>query len=408
MHSSKWIRALVALAIVTASPVLTRAAVPAPAKNLLQNPGFERTLPEHEWMPAGWDTSDAGLPTVFFGRDTLNPHGGQYCVNVANTSTVYTLGHNWNQTVFVGREAWNKEAIFSVWTRSSGQQGRGYVMVQAYDDTLTRLARLWGVDRTEARKRVGINAVDDPVIELGWKRVQFDDTDTPWVRREARVYVPAGTNVLFVRGGLFGIGQVSFDDASLTLGPAPPPPSIATGQNLLVDPGFEDGANAWEWMIPPYEGARVDLDSTVAHGGHRSMHVWNMAKGLTDTRMGVCQPISPRGLEGKRLRISGWFKGDSLKSEAFVKIYCQTLHGMTQSPGTEMLSGTFDWTHAATEMDVPPDTKQIWAWLTTTAPAEGELWIDDGRLEMIGPASPPPPPEPAPPPQRPQGRPRHS
>ena len=85
MPSSKWIRALVALALVT-SPAFARAAAPAPAKNLLLNPGFERGQSGHEWMPAAWDTSDAGLTTVFFGRDTLAAHGGHYSVNVANTS----------------------------------------------------------------------------------------------------------------------------------------------------------------------------------------------------------------------------------------------------------------------------------------------------------------------------------
>ncbi len=386
MPTSKWIRALAALAIVVA-PALARAAAPAPARNLLSNPGFERTLSGHEWMAAGWDTSDAGLPTVFFGRDTLAPHGGLYCVNVANTSTLYTLGHNWSQTVFVGREAWNKEAVFSIWTRSSGQQGRGYILVQAYADSLTKLARLWGVDRDEARTRLGINSVDDPVMELGWQRVQFGDTDTPWVRREARVFVPAGTNVLFVRGGLFGTGQVSFDDAALTLAPAPPVPVVAPGQNLFADPGFEHGGLAWEWVVPPYEGLRLDIDSTVAHGGRLSARCSNLTKGISDTRMGMCQPISTRALTGKRVRISGWFRGDSLRSSAFVKVYCQTPHGLTQSPGTQMFSSTFDWSQTATEIDVPADATEMWAWLALTVPAEGTLWMDDGKLEVIGPAT---------------------
>ena len=386
MPTSKWIRALAALAIIVA-PALARAAAPAPARNLLSNPGFERTLPGHEWMAAGWDTSDAGLPTVFFGRDTLAPHSGHYSVNVANTSTLYTLGHNWSQAVFVGREAWNKEAVFSVWTRSSGQQGRAYVLVQAYADSLTKLARLWGVDRDEARTRLGINSVDDPVMELGWRRAQFDDTDTQWVRREVRVFVPAGTNVLFVRGGLFGTGQVSFDDASLTLAPAPPAPVVALGQNLFADPGFEDGGLAWEWAIPPYEGLRIEIDSTVTHGGRRSARFSNLSKGISDTRRGMCQPISARGLAGKRVRSSGWVRGDCLSGAAFVKVYCQTLHGLTQSPGTQMLSDTFDWTQTATELDVPSDAIEIWAWLAIRVPAAGALWMDDGRFEVIGPAT---------------------
>src|SRR5437764_818387 len=84
-----------------------RAAHPASARtgNLLDNPGFETVLAGHPWMPAGWDTSDSGLPTVYFGRDTFVVHSGHYGVNVANTSTSFPVWHNWNQAVMVGPDA---------------------------------------------------------------------------------------------------------------------------------------------------------------------------------------------------------------------------------------------------------------------------------------------------------------
>jgi len=248
---SKFLRALVALAIVTL-PATAFAAAP---RNLLLNPGFERQLPGHDWMPASWDTSSAGMSTVFFGRDTLLRHGGQYGVSIANTSTVFPMGHNWSQTLLVGREAWDKTATFSVWSFSAGQEGRAYVLLQAYSDTVTKLARIWDVPRDEALRRLGVVAINDPLKDLGWKRLQFEGGDAGWVRREVRIYVPSGTNVLFVRCGLFGTGQVAFDDASLTLEPAGPAPEVPLGQNLFIDPGFEQRAHEWEWAVPPFEGA---------------------------------------------------------------------------------------------------------------------------------------------------------
>ena len=92
-----------------------------------------------------------------------------------------------------------------------------------------------------------------------------------------------------------------------------------------------------------------------------------------------------RPLRGRRVRIGAWFKGDSLVSTAFAKIYCDTQHGMTQSPGGELLSGTFDWTHNAMDFDVPNDAQVLWAWVMFNAPAAGRLWLDDASLEVLGP-----------------------
>ena len=99
--------------------------------NLLKNPGFEELVPGHDWMPAGWDTSRTGLLSVFFGRDTLSPHGGEYSVNVANVSNRFPMAYNWSQGVIVGPEAWNKDAVFTIWTRCNGVDGRAYVLLQA-------------------------------------------------------------------------------------------------------------------------------------------------------------------------------------------------------------------------------------------------------------------------------------
>ncbi len=363
-------------------------------RNLLLNPGFERGFEGHEWMPAGWDSSDAGLPTVFFGRDSFLVHSGRFSVNLANTSTLYPMSHNWSQTLLVGREAWGRTAVFTVWTRSNGQQGRAYTMVQAYRDTITRMARVWGIPREDARRRMAITKVDDPAVDLGWSRNQFDETNTDWVKREARIYVPSGTNILFVRVGLIGTGQLLLDDASLTLETTPASASLPVRTNLLRDPDFEAGGMAWEWVAPPFEGARIDLDKTVAQTGTNSVRFSNMRDGLVQTRMGVAQPFSARSLGGKRVRASAFFRADSLVGNSFVKIYAQGPGGMlAQSPAGNMLSGTFDWSENSAELDVPRGTDQLWAWYLFNAPASGTVWIDNARFEVVGEAATPPQPK---------------
>ncbi len=391
MPLSHPVRFVAFLALVLGA-VVAHAAPTRPAtasRNLLLNPGVERGFEGHEWMPAGWDTSDAGLPTVFFGRDSFLVHGGRFAVSVANTSTLYPMSHNWSQTILVGRESWGRTAVLTVWTKSNGQQGRAYILAQAYRDTVTRMSRVWGVGREDARRRMGITKVDDPAVDLGWSRTQFDEANTDWVKREARVAVPAGTNVLFVRFGLMGTGQLLMDDASLTLEVTPPATPLARNTNLLRDPDFENGGLAWEWVTPPFEGARTDLDRTIAHAGTNSIRFSNMRDGLVQTRMGVCQSFAGRPFAGKKVRASAFFRGDSLKGVSFVKIYAQGPKGLTaQSPGGQLLSDTFDWTENTAELEVPKGTEQLWVWFMLNAPAEGTLWVDDAHFEIIGDAAP--------------------
>jgi len=382
---------LLATAVAALAPHPAEAAK-AGAHSLLQNPDFERGLATHPWMPTGWDTSMADLPTVFFGRDSFIVHGGKWAVNIANMSAAFPMAHNWSQTLLVGPETWGKTAVLKVWVRNNGIDGRAYVMVQAYRDTVTRMARIWNVDRDEALKRLGLAKVDDPLLDLGWKRTQFDEPLTDWVQREARAYVPPGTNVLFVRCGLTGTGQVLFDDASLTLEKSAPPAPAPKGVNLFAEPGFEERALAWDEAIPPYEGAKIVIDTTVAHSGRCSIKLADFHDGLVEARMGVGQPFEGRRLRGQRVRLSAWFKGDSLVGgTALVKIYAQGLKThVLQSPAAELMSGTWDWHQLAIELDIPNDAELVWANCLVLAPAVGTVWIDDASFEVVGPVKPAP------------------
>ena len=378
-----WLAALT-LALVAAAPC----AAVDPSGELLKNPGFEDSLETHPWMPSAWDTSQTALPTVFFGRDTFFAHGGRYAVSVANTSTLAPVWHNWSQTVLVGPESWGKDLVFSMWTRSNGLQGRAYILLQAYRDTLGKMAKTWGIPRDLAGKRLRINPLDDPLIDLGWKRAYFSDPETDWVRREVRVFVPPSTNVIYARCGLVGTGQVIFDDASLRLEVARPvtPPPLHT--NLLVDPGFEGDGNDWEYSMPPYTGQRIDRDTTQAHSGKACIRYTSSKAGYVQARVGACQVLG-RALAGKRVRLSTWVKTDSLTgSMTYTRLYCNSLsRGMVQSEPGQSLSLTNDWSPVSFEMDVPPDAVEIWAWFAYNVPATGTVYYDDASLEVLGPAS---------------------
>ncbi len=375
--------ALPLLGMLLGSPAL---AATAP-RNLLINGDFETPLEGHPWMPAGWDTSQAGLESVFFGRDTFLVHGGSYAVSVANVSAIYPFSHNWSQSILIGREAWRKDVVLSVWTRSNGLDGRGYVMVQVFRDSVTRLSKQWGLPREDVLKRIFVNTVDDTALVLGWKREAFTENETGWVHRQVRVYVPPSADCIYVRCGLLGTGQVIFDDASLTLEPARTPAPAPLHVNLLANPDFEQGATAWELSIPPYEALHVGPDSSVAHSGKFSIGMWGGAGGWVKARTGVCQAICNRSLAGKRVRLTGYIKTDSLKSVGALMLYAHTGHSVVQGRAPEAFSDTHDWTKTSMEMNLPADTYVVWAWFFYSGPAPGRAWFDDASLEVIGPST---------------------
>jgi hypothetical protein len=391
--------ALSSLLLLAAGPGAATAA-PKASPNLLDNPGFEEPLPGHPWMPAGWDTAASGLMSVFFGRDTFLVHSGRYAVSVANLSTMFFMAFNWNQGLIVDRNWWGKDVVFSMWTRSNGLQGRAYIRAAIYRDSLSKMAKIWGVSRLRAADSLRINTVDDPMLELGWTYKYFMDNETDWVRREVRLHIPPTTTWLRLSAGLTGTGQVLFDDASLTLEPARPPDPAPVGVNLLADPGFEGDGTLWEYSMPPYEGQRVERDTTLSHSGKACMRYQDTGGGFNQIPTGACQALVNRGLAGKHMRLSAWLKTDSLQGTANVALFFKTIDG-PRHPVPKLYSGTNDWTHISVEGDAPPDTYEVWAWFLYQSPAPGRVYFDDVSLEVTGDApKPPPPPKPAPSPDK--------
>lgn len=372
-----------------AAPV--RAARSAPAggsRNLLVNPGFEDPLPDHPWMPAGWDTTISGLRSVFFGRDTVLARGRGFSVSIANVSIATPMNHSWVQSLLVPPAWWNKDVVYSIWSRSNGVTGRAFIRMVAYRDTINKMARIWKVTHTDAQNRLHLQGTNDPQHELGWRAQNFSDEETGWVRRELRLHIAPSTNFLQVSAGIFGTGQVLFDDASLTLEPRAPDPPIPLHTNLLADPGFEESGDAWEISPAPYEGFRIERDSVDVHGGRYSVRYEGGEAAMFKLNTGVCQSFTNRRLAGMHLKFSGWVKTDSLMGEAFLMVYFKTVRGPEHTL-PERIWGTTAWRQTSIEVDAPPDTYEVWAWAVLNGPSAGRVWFDDLRLEATGPAGRP-------------------
>jgi len=265
------------------------------------------------------------------------------------------------------------------------------VMVQCYRDTVTLYAREKNISRDQARKELGFHFADDPQLELGWARQYFSDEVSDWTERKVRVFVPPTTDLILVRCGIYGPGQVWFDDATLTAEPARAPAPIVLGKNLLANPGFERPLDDWEFSMPPTPGAVIVADSTTAHSGRYSALLTVAQRPGFETFQNACQVFNARNLSGKRVRISGWCKTQDLNSSsAYLQVYATGLYGVDGSLAGDAISGTNDWTFYSTEWDVPKETYTVWARAGFLA-LPGKCWWDDLKFEVIGDARPPAP-----------------
>jgi hypothetical protein len=111
--------------------------------------------------------------------------------------------------------------------------------------------------------------------------------------------------------------------------------------------------------------------------------------GLLTVRTGVGQAFPLRSLAGKRVRFSAHVKTDSLQGVAYILIYAHTLSGPRLQPTPRQFSMNTDWELTASEMDLPPDTYEVWVWCVYNAPATGRLFFDDCSFEVLGPAAGP-------------------
>src|SRR5262249_6765754 len=194
--------------------------------NLLTNPSAEDgTL----LSPTDWDSSITQVPTARFGWDSEQAHDGKRSLYIINTGNVIPVWFNWSQTLTerVSSLA-GKELTLRAWVKTRNLSGKAYLLLQAYRDTVLLEAMKQGVPRQRMRDLMHIKPADDPQLEMGWVRKQLSGDHDDWTPLEVKVFVPPSTNMVFVRGGIFAVGEVWFDDFSLTA--APP----ASGQPLAL------------------------------------------------------------------------------------------------------------------------------------------------------------------------------
>lgn len=178
---------------------------------------------------------------------------------------------------------------------------------------------------------------------------------------------------------------------------------------VFPNPGFEDGFTGWERGYIGADGGvtrnldvyTVDIDHSVAHSGTASARI-----AFTDTNR-LHQPkygayISTRIpadiFRGKRVRLSAYMR--TVSATVGIELWMKvpgTIEGTPTDPyipmswddtgyGHRNVIGTKDWVNEAMVLDIPPEADYLVFGVRTGN--YGQAWVDDVRLEVVGPDVP--------------------
>jgi erythromycin esterase len=155
----------------------------------------------------------------------------------------------------------------------------------------------------------------------------------------------------------------------------------------MEQPGIAAPAFPWGWYSPELESPAAErqarIDSTVRHGGRRSLRIDRARAGAAWIGS---SDLSAKGLAGRRIRVTGWARTERLRDGAAV-LRVETMRDGYQTirvdsmPGAG-LRGTTGWTRLALETVL--DSGAAYLGVGAQVSGTGTAWFDDLVLEVDG------------------------
>ncbi len=214
-----------------------------------------------------------------------------------------------------------------------------------------------------------------------------------WKRCEVVLDVPARGETIHISPYLEGRGTLWVDDVKLEeVGPEVPVTWIDRRSRALSGGDFEAGDDLpEEWFLSG--GGRghyqATIDGSVAHGGRASARFQPIVESPLGygTLMHLVRAADHRG---RRMRLTASVRGSGIEGRGDLWLRVQGEESPADGPGFGgghyRLAGTFDWRTVSIVFDVPPRGDSI-QWGVGLA-GRGTIWIDDVRLEEVGPDVP--------------------
>ena len=169
-------------------------------------------------------------------------------------------------------------------------------------------------------------------------------------------------------------------------------PKARADQNVIVNPGFENGLSGWSTS----QGSAVySVDSSTSHSGSYS------SKGV-ETNIGslgrLYQDVTGLASPGNQYQISGWIKTSSVVGQVVIGLDYVASNGASPADGyvneIGYVTGTQDWTFFQSPVftlpPMPNDANALW-FLFDFNNGAGTAWWNDVSLVSISGTTPPPP-----------------
>ncbi len=155
-------------------------------------------------------------------------------------------------------------------------------------------------------------------------------------------------------------------------------------ENLLVNPGFEEGELGWERRTPNSEDRTLTITREAARTGEMGARIVNLNTTHSRWRQGHDREINIA--PGSLIRLSGWIRTElGPEGYAALRIYAMTDDGdITAQPTSRPIVEQSDWTRTSVSLKVPEGTDYVMAYLELPN-AAGTADYDDIELVVLSP-----------------------
>ncbi|VAW43186.1 hypothetical protein MNBD_CHLOROFLEXI01-1975 [hydrothermal vent metagenome] len=322
------------------------------------------------------DKDDDGWPDAWdlFGNDT-----NDYYVGVDTT-----VGHNDNLSATIQAVSDESSGFASISrqyiaiNQFLGQRVRlsGYIRTE----NVTELAGLWF--RIDGQGRGNTLAFDNmsyrPIIG-----------SNEWQQYDIILDVPeTGVTAIYYGFLLTGQGQAWVDDIQFeVVDEQMPTTDIYRFTSALANSDFEspvaDADNVVSWQIRGSQPSdyNIDLDANTAYAGSSSGTIASATAEANAFGI-LLQNIDSEPYQGKRIRLSAYLKTENVSGEATLFMHMQ---GQRQPISDDMsdrpLTGTNEWQAYEIILDTDKNTRNIFVGVKLLG--QGQLWVDDIKLEVI-------------------------
>jgi erythromycin esterase len=162
------------------------------------------------------------------------------------------------------------------------------------------------------------------------------------------------------------------------------PSSGSAQQPLPLDferASTEGFTRPWNWTPFSYaRGGVASVDSTVSHGGRRSLRISRPASPALSGAHAFATYLNPLAARGKTVRVTGWIRTEQLAGKAYLTVQSWANFEVLASDTSHTAPG--GWTRGAIEIPVSTSTETLV--ITANLEGSGTAWFDDIILEIDG------------------------